>query len=96
MKGQMIELMFYPFMAAVLLFFFRFSSGELVSQIDASKTLLEQSSSAIELSNMALLNCSLDHFLGVCSHSVNNGTYFIRRLATDGEFVKELIFAGGE
>jgi len=93
MKGQIFELMFYPFMAVIILFFFSFSSDELISQIKASKTILEKSSAAIESSNLALLNCSLDHFLGVCDYSISNGTYFIRRLATDGEFVKELIFA---
>jgi len=93
MKGQIFELMFYPFMAVILLFFFSFASSELISQIRVSKTILEKSSTAIEVSNLALLNCSLDHFLGVCDYSIINGTYFIRRLATDGEFVKELIFA---
>ena len=96
MKGQIFELMFYPFMAVTILFFFRFSSDGLISQIRASKTILEKSSSAIESSNLALLNCSPDHFLDVCDYSPSNGTYFVRRLATDGEFVKELIFAARE
>ena len=94
MKGQIFELMFYPFFAIMILQLFTFSAGELVSQIKATKAVLEQSSQAIENSNEVLLNRSIDHF-GV-NHSPGAGSYFIKRLVTNGTAVKELIFVGGD
>jgi len=90
-KGQIIELMLYPFMMVNLLFMFYFLSAEEISEIESSRSVLESSDAAIASSNLMLLNCTPDHYLG-CIRDPGSGSYYIRRLATDGEGVKELIF----
>jgi len=90
-KGQIIELMFYPFMMVNLLLLFHFLSAGEIAEIESSRSVLESSDAAIASSNLVLLNCTPDHYLG-CVRNPGDGSYYIRRLATDGESVKELIF----
>lgn len=91
MKGQLMELMFYPLMAAVLLSTFAFLSREEASEVRVTRSVLDASDAAIEASNLVLLNCTPDHHLG-CVPPLGTGSYYVRRLDTDGETVKELIF----
>ena len=90
-----MELMFYPFMASVLLTTYLFLAGEGISETMAAREILEASDSAIGSSNLVLLNCSIDHHL-MCVPEPGKGSYYIRRLATDGKTVKELIFPAAE
>ncbi len=95
MRGQIFELLFYPFLALLLLSFFSFSTKQLISEINTLDYLFSHSSKTIETSNLLLLNRSLDHLLNV-STSPKKGNYNIKRLIicqkNDILTVKELIF----
>ncbi|MBR9689288.1 MAG: hypothetical protein GOV01_00085 [Candidatus Altiarchaeota archaeon] len=92
MKGQIFELLFYPHIAVLLLFFFSFMTSELISETVTLKSVLAKSNSAIASSNLNLLNCTPDHHTGFCNTNTETGTYYIRRLVSDGTAIKELIF----
>jgi hypothetical protein len=90
MEGQLFELMFYPHFAALLLWTFAFLSAEVTSELAASRGVLDSSAEAVDASNLALLNCTPDHFLGACNLTQGEG-WPVRRLVTDGASVKGLI-----
>ena len=95
MRGQIFELLFYPFLAILLLSFFSFSAGQLISEIKDADYIFSHSSKTIEESNLLILNRSLDHLLNN-SEFAEKGVYNIKRLViykkNDVLTVKELIF----
>lgn len=82
-------------MAATLLLVFSFLSQEEISEVRATRSVLDASDAAIEASNRALLNCTPDHN-AECVPELESSSYYIRRLVTDGHTIKELIFPAPE
>ena len=95
MKGQIFELLFYPYLAILLLLFFSFASNQIISEINIFKVILTSSDGAVEASNLLILNRSLDHVFDELPLLMKE-KYMIKRLILHvGErdlTVKELIF----
>ena len=94
MKGQLIEMLFYPHILIVLMLFFSNTVKEELSELSVIKEVLEASDTSIYQSNLQLLNCSRDHIVEFCK--INPGgfsEYGIRRLVVERGSVKELILS---
>jgi|GEM_PF-2935720 len=92
MKGQILEMLFYPHILVVLLLFFSYVIHEEINELSALEKVMKLSDQAIRDSSLMLLNCSKDHIADICPINIGKGTYGVRRLLISRGLVKELIF----
>jgi hypothetical protein len=90
LKGQLIELMFYPVLAVTLFSYFYSTLANEVYEIKTLQETIEECSSALESSNLFMLNSTPFNVSGKCPVRriavvrTENGAYTLKELISPG------------
>jgi hypothetical protein len=96
LKGQLLELMFYPILAVTLFSYFYSTLANEVYEIKALQETIEECSSSLESSNLFLINSTLSREPGKTDTGCPIRRIAVIRGENDSYTVKELISPGND